>query len=83
VADPVHEATYPATDEDSTPTRAVPATSGRSPSVQRVNSAAAAWAAWWRARMSGAGGHTGGHTGGRSGGHSGFGGFGGREPGHR
>jgi hypothetical protein len=78
VADPVHEATYPATDEESTPTRAVPATSGRSPSAQRVNSAVAAWAAWWRARMSGAGGHAGGHSGFR-----GFGNFGGRGPGHR
>jgi hypothetical protein len=78
VADPVHEATYPATDEDSTPTRAVPATSGPSPSVQRVNSAVAPWAAWWRARLSGAGGHARGHSGFR-----GFGNFGGRGPGHR
>jgi hypothetical protein len=75
VTDPVHEATYPATDEESTP---APAASGRSPSVQRVNSAVAAWAAWWRARLSGAGGHAGGHSGFR-----GFGGSGGRGPGHR
>jgi hypothetical protein len=81
-ADPVHEATYPATDEESTPTRAVPATSGRSPAVQRVNSAAAAWADWWRARMSGGGGHAGGYPGEHSG-FRGFGNFSGHGPGHR
>jgi hypothetical protein len=71
----VPEPAYPATAGNSTPSRDVPAAiSGHSASVQRFNSALAAWAAWWRARLSRAGGV-----------HSGFGGFGsgGHGAGHR
>ena len=79
-AAPVHETTYPATDEDSTPSRHVPAaTSGRRAFGRHINSAAvAAWAAWWRSRL---GGHGGGLHAGF--GRSGFGGFGGHGAGHR
>jgi hypothetical protein len=82
-AAPVHETTYPATDEDSTPSRHVPAaTSGRRAFGRHINSAAvAAWAAWWRSRLGGLGGHGGGLHAGF--GRSGFGGFGGHEAGHR
>jgi hypothetical protein len=82
-AAPVHEATYPATDEDSTPSRYVPAaTSGRRAMGRHINSAA--WAAWWRSRLGRLGGlgrpGGGAHTGF---GRSGFGGFGGHGAGHR
>lgn len=79
-AAPVHETTYPATDEDSTPSRHVPAAaSGRRAFGRHINSAAvAAWAAWWRSRL---GGHGGGLHAGF--GRSGFGGFGGHGAGHR
>jgi hypothetical protein len=82
-AAPVHETTYPATDEDSTPSRHVPAaTSGRRAFGRHINSAAvAAWAAWWRSRLGGLSGHGGGLHAGF--GRSGFGGFGGHEAGHR
>lgn len=82
-AAPVHETTYPATDEDSTPSRHVPAaTSGRRAFGRHINSAAvAAWAAWWRRRLGGLSGHGGGLHAGF--GRSGFGGFGGHEAGHR
>jgi hypothetical protein len=82
-AAPVHETTYPATDEDSTPSRHVPApTSGRRAFGRQLNSAAvAAWAAWWRSRLGGLGRHGGGvHVGF---GRPGFGGFGGHGAGHR
>jgi hypothetical protein len=82
-AAPVHETTYPATDEDSTPSRYVPAAaSGRRAVGRHINSAAAAaWAAWWRSRLGGLGHHgVGVHVGF---GRSGFGGFGGHGAGHR
>ena len=79
----MHETTYPATDEDSTPSRHVPAaTSGHRAFGRHINSAAvAAWAAWWRSRLGGLGGHGGGSHAGF--GRSGFGGFGGHGAGHR
>ena len=82
-AAPVHETTYPATDEDSTPSRYVPAAaSGRPAFGRHINSAAAAaWAAWWRSRLGGLGHHGDGvHVGF---GRSGSGGFGGHGAGHR
>ncbi|HEY2277872.1 MAG TPA: hypothetical protein VGI00_05920 [Streptosporangiaceae bacterium] len=82
-AAPVHETTYPVTDEDSTPSRHVPApTSGRGASGRQLNSAAvAAWAAWWRSRLGGLGHHgVGVHVGF---GRPGFAGFGGHGAGHR
>jgi hypothetical protein len=82
-AAPVHETTYPATDEDSTPSRHVPAAaSGRRAFGRHINSAAvAAWAAWWQSRLGGLGRHGGGVHAGF--GRSGFGGFGGHGTGHR
>jgi hypothetical protein len=89
-AAPAHEATYPATDEDSAPDRDVPAAmSGRRLAGRHINSAVAAWAAWWRSRLSAVGGGGAGghgielHAGFGRPGFSGFGGFGGHGAGHR
>ncbi len=74
-------AAYPATDADSRPYRAP-----SPPYHQRhLNSAMAAWAAWWQGRLAAAGAHGGGRHPGIGGGHGfgGFGGFGGRGMGHR
>jgi hypothetical protein len=83
-AAPVHETTHSAADEDSTPSRYVPAaTSGHRAIGRHLNSAAvAAWAAWWRSRLGGGLGRHG--SGVHAGfGRSGFGGFGGHGAGHR
>jgi hypothetical protein len=76
VAAPQRAAAYAAPDEDS-----APASGYHRPATRwHVSSGAAAWAAWWRSRLAGAG-HSGGLAAGLGGGH-GFGGFGGFGFGH-
>jgi hypothetical protein len=60
VTSPASQATYPAADVDSTPA----ATPSVAPSLRGINSAAAAWWAWWVRARSGGAGHRGGVRGG-------------------